>query len=225
MTNQTLTLSALAVGFVMLAFARPVDIRSPNLEPVRNGKPRPPVMVPESATNLLSQGCKVTASSTPLLGELSLVTDGDKEHDDPILGLPAGTQWVQIDLGREQEIFAVWIWHWYEYACVYHDVICQISSDPEFIDNVTTVFNNDHDNTSGLGAGADKEYIETNEGRSFAVNGVKARYLRFYSRNNTETATNCYTEIEIYGRPSAAVPSKNEVKVPLRVQYPKPIFT
>ena len=224
MPHQSLPLAALVVGFVMFACARPMDIRSPNLEPARHGKPRPPVMVPESATNLLSQGCKVTASSAPLLGEMSLVTDGDKEHDDPRVDLPEGRQWVQIDLGKEQEIFAVCIWHWYEYACVYHDVVCQTSNDPDFSDDVTTVFNNDHDNTSGLGTGADKEYIEGFEGRLFAVNGVKARYLRFYSRGNTETATSRYTEIEIYGRSPTVFPPKDEAKSPLRVQLPKPIF-
>ena len=31
-----------------------MDIRSPNLEPARGGKPRPPVMVPAGATNLLA---------------------------------------------------------------------------------------------------------------------------------------------------------------------------
>lgn len=208
-----------------VAVGRPMDIRSPNLEPSRGGKPRPPVMVPASATNLLSQGCKVTASSAPLLGELSLVTDGEKEHDDFHVDLPEGKQWAQIDLGKEQEIFAVCMWHWYEYPCVYHDVVCQISSDADFIDGVTTtVFNNDHDNSSGLGFGADKEYIEHNEGRPFAVNGVKARHLRFYSRGNTETATSRYTEIEIYGRSPAALPPKDEAKVPLRLRLPKPIF-
>lgn len=224
MTRQTLTLFALVVGFVTLACARPMNIRSPNLEPMRGGKPRPPVMVPENATNLLSYGCKVTGSFAPLLGELSLVTDGEKEHDDAHVDLPEGTQWVQIDLGKEQEIFAVCIWHWYEYGCAYHDVICQISNDPDFNDDVTTVFNNDHDNSSGLGFGADKEYIEGFEGRPLAVLGIKSRYLRFYSRGNTETATNRYTEIEIYGRPPAVLPPKDEAKVPLRVQLPKPRF-
>jgi len=44
---------------------------------------------------------------------------------------------------------------------------------------VTTVFNNDHDNTSGLGAGKDKEYIETFDGKLFDPKGVKARYVAF----------------------------------------------
>ena len=215
---------ALASVVASVAFARPVDIRSPNLEPSRNGKPRDPILIPVNATNLLSKGCRVTASAVPLQGEMSNVTDGKKEHDDAQTVLPEGTQWVQIDLGKEQEVFAVWIWHGYEYACVYHDVVCQLSNDPAFLEGVTTVFNNDHDNTSGLGPGSDKEYIETNEGRPLALGGVRARYLRFYSRGDTETSKNRYSEIEIYGRSPAAAPVNDEGRVRLKVSYPKPIF-
>ncbi|MBR4171661.1 MAG: hypothetical protein IKR48_08430, partial [Kiritimatiellae bacterium] len=63
-----------------------------------------------------------------------------------------------------------------------------------------TVFNNDHDNSAKLGKGKDKEYIETSEGRPFAINGVKARYVRFYSNGNTSNEKNHYTEVDIYGK-------------------------
>ena len=46
-------------------------------------------------------------------------------------------------------------------AKVYHDVIVQVADDPDFIENVRTIFNNDSDNTSGLGVGTDREYFET----------------------------------------------------------------
>ncbi|HPO36712.1 MAG TPA: hypothetical protein PL176_01780, partial [Kiritimatiellia bacterium] len=38
----------------------PKDIRSPNLEPARGGKPRPPIDVPAGADKVLSKDCKVT---------------------------------------------------------------------------------------------------------------------------------------------------------------------
>jgi hypothetical protein len=181
----------------------PKDIRSPNLEPARNGKPREPIMVPAGCDKVLSKDCKVTSSdSEPIIGELAYITDGDKEHDAATyVELGPGKQWVQIDLGKEHELFAACVWHYHGEARVYRDVICQVSNDPDFIDGVVTVFNNDHDNTSGLGAGKDKEYIETNEGRPFAINGVKGRYVRFYSKGNTSNEMNHYTEIEVYGRP------------------------
>jgi len=181
----------------------PRPIRSANLEPPRNGRPYPPIEVPFGCDKLLSKGCKVTASSPePMLGELSVVTDGDKEHDaETYVELDPHKQWVQIDLGREREIQAVCIWHFHGEARVYRDVICQIGNDPEFGEGVVTVFNNDHDDSSGLGAGKDKEYVESNEGRPFAVSGVKGRYVRFYSNGNTSDDMNHYTEIEIYGKP------------------------
>ena len=71
----------------------------------------------------------------------------------------------------------------------------------DFIDGVVTVFNNDHDNTSKLGEGKEKEYVEDYMGRPFAINGVKGRYVRFYSKGNTSNEMNHYTEVEVYGKP------------------------
>jgi len=107
-----------------------------------------------------------------------------------------------MDFGSPQEIFAVVIWHAHNMAKVYHDVIVQVADDADFIDNVRTVFNNDSDNSSGLGVGTDREYFETFEGKLINAKGVKARYIRFYSKGSTESALNEYTELEVFGRPA-----------------------
>ena len=134
---------------------------------------------------------------------LAKITDGDKEAtDQSIIFLRKGTQWVQIDLDSPQEIFAVVIWHAHNSAKIYRDIIVQISNDPDFIDKVTTVFNNDQDNSSGLGVGTDREYFESFEGRLIPVKGVQGRYVRCYSKGSTESALNEYTEVEVYGRPA-----------------------
>jgi hypothetical protein len=180
----------------------PPDLRSPNLEPPRGGKPRPAIEVPAGADQVLSRDCKVTSSDPePIIGELAFITDGDKEHDSSTyVEIGPGTQWVQLDLGQAREIRAVCVWHYHGEPRVYRDVVCQISNDPDFVDGVETVFNNDHDESSGLGAGKDLECIETYEGRPFAVNGVKGRYVRLYSKGNTSNEMNHYTEAEVYGR-------------------------
>jgi hypothetical protein len=85
-------------------------------------------------------------------------------------------------------------------AKVYHDVIVRVADDPDFTDKARTIFNNDSDNSSGQGVGANREYVETYEGKLINAKGVKARYVRFYSKGNTESALNEYTEIEVYGR-------------------------
>jgi hypothetical protein len=226
-----LTVLLMAVG----VSARPIDIKTPNLEPSRGGKPRDPVMVPPNATNSLALGCLVTASAKPLtqdpasrdvpLGELPCVIDGLKECDDIRLSLPEGKQWIQLDLGKTQEVWSVHIWYWTEYVCVYHDVVVQLSNDPCFTNSVITVFNNDHDNSAGLGKGIDKEYFVTYEGRGIPVNGVQARYIRLYSSGSTESPNNRYTEIEVYGRPPTARPnSETTNRVPLKIMLPKPGF-
>jgi hypothetical protein len=89
---------------------------------------------------------------------------------------------------------------------VYRDVIVQISDDPAFKKDVTTVFNNDQDNSAKLGAGKDYEYFEAAEGKLIdckltTPGGVKGRYVRCWSQGSTADDQNHYTEIEVYAVP------------------------
>ncbi len=165
-------------------------------------KPRPPFLAPKGVQNL-ALGKKVTSSDkSPITGSLELVTDGDKEsNDNSFVELRRGTQWVQIDLEKRAKIYAILIWHAHNTYQVYHDVIVQVSDDPDFTQGVKTLFNNDYDNSSGLGVGTDKEYFETYEGKLIDAKGVEARYVRCYSRGSTYSALNRYTEVEVWGIP------------------------
>jgi hypothetical protein len=167
------------------------------------GKPRPVPLVPKGTVNLALHK-KVTSSSAPFSGSLDLVTDGDKEaREDTAVELKPRLQWIQIDLGASQTLFYVVVWHFHLEPIVYHNVIVQVSDDPKFIDGVKTLFNNDQDNTAGLGIGKDREYFETNEGKLIDAKGVKARYVRLYSKGSTyRDPLNRYTEVEVYGLPS-----------------------
>ncbi len=180
----------------------PRNIRSANLEAV-TGRSRGPFLVPKG-TVLLSLNKRVTSSDKePVIGDLSFVTDGQKSGEDGYyVELGPKTQWVEIDLGKSSSLVAILVWHYHSQPRVYRDVVVQASDDPDFVSGVTTIFNNDHDNTSGLGIGKDKEYIETNEGRLFTPNGVKARYVRLYSSGNTANDMNHYVEVEVYGLPA-----------------------
>ncbi len=177
----------------------PTNIRSPNLEKV-TGKSRPPFYVPQG-TVLLSAKKKVTSSdNAPVIGELDMITDGEKSGGDGFfVELGPATQWVQVDLGASRPLYAILVWHYHSQARVYRDVVAQVSDDPAFKTGVTTVFNNDHDNSSKLGAGADKEYIEVAEGRLIDPKGAKGRYVRLYSNGNTTNDLNHYVEVEVYG--------------------------
>jgi hypothetical protein len=179
----------------------PTNIKSPNLEAI-TGKSRGPFMVP-AGTKLLSLKRPVKSSDMqPVIGEMEMVTDGEKEGGDGyFIELGPGKQWVQIDLGASYALHAILAWHYHSQARVYRDVIVQVSDDKDFLKGVQTVFNSDHDNTSGLGLGKDKEYIEVAEGHLFDPKGLKGRYVRMYSNGNTTNDLNHYVEIEVFGTP------------------------
>ena len=174
----------------------PVPINVPNLEPKLTGK-RPDFMVPAGTVNLASKK-KVTASdSEPVVGTLDLVTDGDKEGDEGSwVELAPGKQWVQIDLEKPSEIYAVLVWHFHSQERVYRDVVVQVSDDPAFAKDVKTIY----DNSS---AGSDRPYIETYQGKLIDAKGVKGRYVRLYSNGNTTNKMNHYIEVEVWGKPAA----------------------
>jgi hypothetical protein len=174
----------------------------PNVEPFPD-KPRPPMMVPSGLRNIASYS-KVTCSDTNVSADsLAKLTDGDKEAaDQSIIFLRKGKQWVQLEFDRQQQFFAIVIWHAHNMAKVYHNVIVRVSNDPDFRQSARPIYNNDADSTFDLGHGKDREYVETCEGKLINARGVKGRYIRFYSNGSTESALNEYTEIEVYGRPA-----------------------
>jgi len=176
----------------------PQPIKVPNLE--QAPKSAPTLMVP-GRTTLLSAGKTVTGSDDfPIIGELAYITDGDKEAGEGyFVELMDGLQWVQIDLGAPAQLSAIWLWHYHSQARAYHDVIVQVSNDAEFKSGVTTLFNNDYDNSAALGKGSDKPYVETRFGKLVDAKGKQAQYVRLYSNGNTANDMNHYIEVEVYG--------------------------
>lgn len=157
--------------------------------------------VPANVENL-AQGKAITSSDDfPIIGDLEFVTDGDKDGaEGSFVELGPEPQWVQIDLGAEADIHAIVVWHYHSQLRAYHDVVVQLSNDPEFKSGVETVFNNDHDNSAKLGKGSDKSYGETYEGWPIAVDGKSARYVRLYSNGSTSNEMNHYIEVEVFGQ-------------------------
>jgi hypothetical protein len=181
----------------------PKDIPlSSYVEPLSD-KPRTNMLVPAGLSNLAPSAKFSSSDKNGTPEVLAKLADGEKDATDQnIVSLRKGSQWVQMDLGAENEVFAIVIWHAFNASQVYRDVIVRVADDADFTQNVRTLFNNDQDNTSGLGAGTDKEYFETNEGKLIDAKGIKARYLRFYSKGSTDGVLNEYTELEVYGRPA-----------------------
>jgi len=218
-TNLTLALAALGLGAVSLCaqapklVPAPIELPKPGMEGTPpnfnipnlekpSSKPRAPFLVPADVTNV-ALGKKVTSSEKdPLVGDLTMVTDGDTEQvegNDVELG--AGVQWVAIDLASPQEIFGILFWHYYQ-PRVYYSVVVQTADDQAFTQNVQTWFNNDINNKAGLGAGKNLNYIESYEGKLVDAKGVRARYVRLYSAGSNANALNHYVEVEVFGRPA-----------------------
>jgi hypothetical protein len=165
------------------------------------GKPRAAIQVPKGTSNLALKK-KVTGSDdSPIIGEYSTVTDGDKEGTEASwVELASGLQWIQIDLEKSSDISAILIWHYHRDPRLFRAVVVQVSDDKDFIKGVTTVFNNDQKNDSGLGVGKDLGYFESFEGKLIPTKDVKARYVRLYSKGNNVDDNNQYTEVEVYGK-------------------------
>ena len=168
------------------------------------GKQRPPFMAPEGTKNVAFEKPVSSTDDMPVIGEIEMITDGDKEAaDGSYVELGPFRQDVTIDLEAMHEIYSILIWHYHKEARVYFDVVVQVADDPDFITNVKTLFNNDIDNSAGFGVGKEKHYTETNEGKLIDVlaKGVKARYVRLYSNGNTSNDLNHYIEVAVYGKP------------------------
>ena len=177
-----------------------VPLKLDNLEPLE--KKQKPLMVPAGLVNLAKDKPVTASDDLPIIGELDFVTDGDKDAaDGSFVELGPHKQWVQIDLEKEVEVYGIWLWHFHKNARAYIDVIVQISNDEDFADGKEiTVYNTDHDNSSGLGKGKDKAYVETNRGRVIDARTTKGRYVRLYSNGNTSNDTNHYIEVEVWGK-------------------------
>ncbi len=182
----------------------PQDLKVENLEKPL-GKPRPPFLAPAGTTNV-ARGKPVSASDEePIIGDIEMITDGDKEAaDGSYVELGPLMQYVTIDLEKQYELYAIVMWHYHKQPRVYSDVVVQLSNDKDFITDVKTVFNNDSNNSAGLGIGKDMHYVETSEGKLIDLlsqGSPKARYVRLYSSGNTSNDLNHYIEVDVYGKP------------------------
>jgi len=151
-----------------------------------------------ASTGNLAAGKLFTSS---VFANLAYATDGSRGTYSIADDYPkaSGLQYIQLDLGASYDLNEIDLWHYYGDMRKYHDVVIQVSNDPAFSSGATTVFNNDADNSAGLGAGTDREYYETSSGLGVAFDAVKARYVRLYSNGSTMNSNNHYAEIEVYG--------------------------
>ena len=192
---------------IRLKLPKPMFIGTPQNLNVKNlqkplGRPRPAFLAPIGTKNL-SLGKEVFSSDDfPVIGEIEMITDGDKEASDgSFVELGPFQQDVTIDLGEEYKIYAIVLWHYHKQPRIYFDVIVQAANNKKMTKGANILFNNDIDNSSGLGKGTDMHYVETSEGKLVDAKGVCARYVKLHSRGNTNNDLNHYIEVSVYGMP------------------------
>ena len=177
----------------------PLDYRSKRLEPP-SFRMRKPFLTPKGTLNAALKKT-VTTSEIPLIGKVSQIVDGKKQHNKEFLvELPNGPQWIQIDLGAPHHVPAIIVWHYHESERVYFDFAVMTAMDEKLSQEVKTHYNNDHDNSSGLGRGKDKAYIESYEGKLIDAKGASGQYIRLYSQGNSTDTKNHYIEAQVFGR-------------------------
>lgn len=194
----------------------------PDVECYDGSKPTVTLLVPLGTTNVaLHKPVTASTGTTNLYADLphiqqhpteisktapanlDWITSGDKSVRTNTAFLRVGVhkQYIQIDLGAEVRIYAVAVWHCYYYLNeVFNNVIVQICDQPDFQENVSTIFNNDVKNELGLGAGKDRLYCETRWGRLIDAKGIKGRYVRLYSNGSNLGKINYYLQVEVYGK-------------------------
>ena len=164
-------------------------------------------MVPEGTVNVALNKPVFSSCENPIMGKIEMITDGimtcrrgmQVYYAD--VELESGIQHITIDLKGEHQVYAIRFWHCYPMNPVYFDIIVQVADDLAFTKNVRILFNNDHDNSIGLGSGTDKNYIEAHGRKLVDAKGINTRYVRLYSNGNWTNEFNHYAEVEVYGKP------------------------
>ncbi|MCF7956967.1 MAG: hypothetical protein K9M57_00825 [Phycisphaerae bacterium] len=206
-SSTTDSLVPLEIEFPQAMFVgTPANLSSiPNLEPIKpEGDLRPPIMVPKGTKNVARNKQVSASDEDPIIGSMGMINDGNKQAaDGSYIEFAPGPQHVTLDLGEQHNIYAIAVWHYHKTQRVYFDVIVQTADDPDFLTHAKTLFNNDIDNSSGMGVGTDKNYIEDNKGKLINARGTRGRYVRLYSNGNNLNNLNHLIEIEVYGQPVA----------------------
>ncbi len=192
---------------IKLELPKPMFIGTPQNLNVKNlqkplGKPRPAFLAPEGTENVALEKMVYSSDDFPVIGEIEMITDDDKNATEgSFVELGPFLQDVTIDLGANYKMYTIVFWHFHKQARVYFDVVVQTADDKDMTENVTTLFNNDIDNSAGFGVGKDMHYVETSEGKLIDAKGVTGRYVKLYSKGNTNNDLNHYIEVAVYGLP------------------------
>ncbi len=172
-----------------------------------------------SGTNVAYQKT-VTAEAGVWMANPQYATDGIL-NTSYYTNLGSGPVYIVIDLGQNYQLGELRFWHYYADGRTYHDVIAQLSQYSNF-SSLTTVFNNDTNNSAGQGTGSNSEYAESSAGKDVALSTpVTARYLRLWTNGSTVNAFNHCVEVQAFASASPA-PTPSATPTPTPTPSPSP---
>ena len=161
----------------------------------------------ETITNLASRASVSVSTATSGDRPASWAINGDKEANnftDPGRAVEVnnngeqGAQWIQLDLGIQQDVESVALWRYHADGRKYYNTVVLLSSDKNFTPETTLVLWNADSNASGrnetkvatwpgngngqtgthtLPEGTDPTYGETSAGKTFMVNADNVKWL------------------------------------------------
>lgn len=161
-------------------------------------------------SSLVNYAKNKVITSNGTLSNPRYATDGVSNNQQQLTSIGTGLKYMTIDLGKQISLGQIKIVRNISGPRTYKDLIVQSSKTADFSSGVTTVFNNDKDNSAGLGIGLDAEYVEVAEGRTISCTTSDVRYIRVYSNGSNVDADNQFAEVEALGYPDAQVVDTND---------------
>lgn len=139
------------------------------------------------------------------VSNVAYLTDGSTTSGTTIVGntgYPIAN--VQLDFGsfKDVSMFKMFF-QASSHLYTYKDLAIQVPETADFY-NAFTIYNNDEDNSIGLGYGEDEEFIATPKGTTIMMAPKKARYVHFgvggYESGDGAASPLTYIkELEVYG--------------------------
>lgn len=164
----------------------------PNLIEIKNGVAR----LKKSYPNPVNQSASIaptSSTSSAVAGELAKITNGDNNSWCDLGG--SGPHEVTVDLGVVKTLRQIKVWGLFHNTRMYSDRIVRISENGS---DWYTIFNNDSDNSAGVGIGTHSEYIETQDGKVFTIPDINAQYIQVWSGDDNLGGNATLVEIEAF---------------------------
>ncbi len=140
----------------------------------------------------------------------SNINDGNKSSNSylELTDTASGTnesRYIEIDLGDCYDLSRLNMFRYYKDSRMYGATVILLSETIDFQQPVM-IYNSDTRNVHGFGAGNDRKYIETYNGKEIVFDTTSAQYIRVYVYGRDGATTDHFVELEVYGVKKDKIP-------------------